>query len=121
MRGRKVKSFQMFLNGFAPLLIFLWIGLLANANPTISKESPQFDFARIEAMSNPTNAMEIANTGDSPLEIHRVRACCGATASITTNSIAPGAAATLTVSLKPMAKTGPFRKKVTLYRTGQTD
>ena len=72
-------------------------------------------------MSNPTNAMEIANVGDSSLEIHRVRACCGATASITTNSIAPGAAATLTVSLKPMAKPGPFRKKVALYRTGQTD
>ena len=28
---------------------------------------------------------------------------------------------TLTVALKPMAKPGPFRKKVTLYRTGQTD
>jgi len=81
----------------------------------VSKGAPQFDFARIEAMASPTNAMEIANTGDSPLEIHRVRACCGSTASITTNSIAPGAAATLAVSLKPMAKPGPFRKKVTLY------
>jgi len=91
------------------------VGFAVNAAPVISKCSLQFDFARIGAMSNSTNAMEIANTGDSPLEIHRVRACCGAAASISTNSIAPGAAATLTVALKPMAKPGPFRKKVTLY------
>lgn len=91
------------------------IGFAVNASPVISKESLQFEFARIGAMSNQTNAMEIANAGDTPLEIHRVRACCGAAASISTNSIAPGAAATLTVSLKPMAKPGPFRKKVTLY------
>ena len=100
---------------FAAALVFVCIGLAANAAPSLSKGSPRFDFARIEAMASPTNAMEIANTGDSPLEIHRVRACCGSSASITTNSIAPGAAATLTVALKPMAMPGPFRKKVTLY------
>ncbi len=87
----------------------------ANAIPVFSNAPSQFVFAQIRPMSNPTNAMEIANAGDSPLEIHRVRACCGSTASITTNSIAPDAAATLTVALKPMATPGLFRKKVTLY------
>lgn len=91
------------------------ICLESNAIQVLSNVPSQFDFTQIEAMASPTNAMEIVNTGDSPLEIHRVRACCGATANITTNSIAPGAAATLTVALKPMAKPGLFRKKVTLY------
>lgn len=85
------------------------------SSPTLTFSMRCFDFAYIASMSNQTNEMEISNTGDSPLEIHRVRACCGAAASISTNSIAPGAAATLTVALKPMAKPGPFRKKVTLY------
>ena len=97
------------------LVCFARIVLTTNAFPVLSKEPQNFDFAHIVAMSIQTNAMEISNTGDSPLEIHRVRACCGATASISTNSIVPGAAATLTVSLKPMAKPGLFRKKVTLY------
>ena len=115
MCGRKVWRFQMFAKGFLAVFSFICIGLVANAKPVISRASPYFDFARIEAMASPTNAMEIANTGDSSLEIHRVGACCGSTASISTNSIAPGAAATLTVSLGPIAKPGPFRKKVTLY------
>ncbi len=115
MCGRKVWRFQLFAKGFLAVFCFICIGLVANAKPVISKASLHFDFARIEAMASPTNAMEIANTGDPLLEIHRVRACCGSTASITTNNIAPGAAATLTVSLMPMPKAGTFRKKVTLY------
>ena len=91
------------------------IALDANAIPVLLNTPSQLDFSRIEPMSNPTNTLEIADIGDTPLEIHRVRACCGAAASISTNSIAPGESATLTVSLKPMAKAGPFRKKVTLY------
>ena len=91
------------------------IGFAVNASPVISKESLQFEFARIGAMSNQTNAMEIANAGDTPLEIHRVRACCGAKAEISATNIAPSESATLTVSLGKIAKPGPFRKKVTLY------
>ena len=92
----------------------MWICFAACASPVLSIDAPRFDFSRIEPISNPTNAMEIANTGDSPLEIHRVRACCGAKASVSTNSIAPGESATLTVSLGPMARPGPFRKKAFL-------
>lgn len=91
------------------------IGLASHATPVISNVPSQFDFARIEPMSNPTRAMEIANNGDTPLAIHRVRACCGAKAEISATNIAPGAAVTLTVSLGKIARPGPFRKKVTLY------
>lgn len=94
---------------------FIVISLTANAVPELLKASPQFNFSHIEPMSNSTNAMEIANIGDTPLEIHRVRACCGAKASVSATKIEPGESATLTVSLGPMAKPGPFRKKVTLY------
>ena len=91
------------------------IAMAVNANTNLAKGTLQFDFSRVEPMSKNVMEQIITNTGDALLEIHRVRACCGSTANITTNSIAPGAAATLTVALKPMAKPGPFRKKVTLY------
>lgn len=105
----------MSVKGLVVASCFVVIGLTANAVQEFLKASPQFDFTHIEPMSNSTNAMEIANIGDSPLEIHRVRACCGAKASVSATKIEPGAAATLAVSLKPMAKPGPFPKKVTLY------
>lgn len=108
-----MKARRLFLLAIA--IYGMWICFAASASPVLSIDAPRFDFSQIEPISNPMNTLKIANLGDTPLEIHRVRACCGATASISTNSIVPGAAATLTVSLKPMAKPGPFLKKVTLY------
>ena len=93
----------------------MWICFVASASPVLSIDAPRLDFSRIEAMANPTNAMEVVNTGDSPLVIHRVRACCGAKACVSATRVEPGESATLTVSLGHMAKPGPFRKKVTLY------
>ena len=74
----------------------------------------EFDFGLVEPLSKQTNRIELSNDGDSYLEIYRVRACCGATASISTNTIPPNGSATLAVTLGPMAKQGSFRKKVTL-------
>lgn len=61
----------MFGKGFAAVFVFISIGLVGNAKPVISKASPLFDFVQIEAMASPTNAMEIANAGDSPLSRRR--------------------------------------------------
>lgn len=80
----------------------------------ITQAARGFDFGVIEASQNRTGSLELRNTRDTTLEIYRVRACCGATASISTNSIPPNGSAALTVTLGPMAKPGPFRKKVTL-------
>ena len=97
-------------------LIFMIVMLgRAFASPRMSYSQEVVDVGRIESLSSATNSVAISNSGDLALEIHRVRACCGAKASVSTNSIAPGESATLTVSLGPMAKPGPFRKKVTLY------
>ncbi len=75
----------------------------------------QADFGRVDPLSTVTNSVAISNSNDIVLEIHRVRACCGAKAGVSATRIEPGESATLTISLGPMAKPGPFRKKVTLY------
>lgn len=102
----------------ATKIIFLAILLAMTSTvfslPRLSLADREFDFGRIEPLSKQIMEIELSNDGDSRLEIYRVRACCGATASISTNSIPPKGSATLTVTLGPMAKPGPFRKKVTL-------
>lgn len=92
----------------------LAINFHAEAASRISFVEQQIDLGLIAPLSEPTRDIEMRNNGDTPLAIHRVRACCGATASISTNSIPPNGSATLTVSLGPMARPGKFRKKVTL-------
>lgn len=102
----------------ATKIIFLAISLAMTSTvfslPRLSLADREFDFGRVEPLSKQTMVIELSNDGDSRLEIYRVRACCGATASISTDSIPPNSLATLTVSLGPMARPGKFRKKVTL-------
>ena len=76
------------------------ISLTAKAVPEFLKVSQRFDYGWIESMSNPANTLVIANSDDTPLEIHRVRACCGAKASVSTNSSVPGESATLSASAR---------------------
>ena len=108
----------------ATWIIFLAISLAMTSTvlalPRLSLAGREFDFGRIEPLSKQIMEIELSNDGDSRLEIYRVRACCGATASISTDSIPPNSSATLTVSLGPMARPGPFCKKVTLTTNDPT-
>lgn len=100
---------------FATLLFVLTIICHTEAIPRLSIADRHVDFGRIAPLSEQVRAVKVNSDGDTPIEIHRVRACCGAKASISINTIAPSESATLTVSLGKIAKPGPFRKKVTLY------
>ena len=117
------KSYNVIIGSIARLLMCRMTGLVftlimawrASASPQMSCPVRLVDYGLIEPLSIVTNAVAISNVGDTPLEIHRVRACCGAKAGVSATRIEPGESATLTVSLGPIAKPGPFRKKVTLY------
>ena len=96
-------------------LFVLGIIFHATAEPRLLFAQQQIDFGLIDPLTEQTRTIKIDNVGDTPLAIHRVRACCGAKAEISAANIASGESATLTVSLGKIAKSGLFRKKVTLY------
>lgn len=89
----------------------------AEAKPCLSLVESQINFGQISPLSEQTCAIEVNNDGDTPLAIHRIRACCGAKAEISATNIAPSESATLTVSLGKIAKSSflPYnRLKFTL-------
>lgn len=59
--------------------------------------------------------VRVGNAGDAPLRVSRVKACCGAKASLDEPEIPAGTSSVLRVGLNPGANPGPFRKAVTLY------
>ena len=106
--------------------IFVWLIMISvvcghvEATPRLSSSQVEIMCGKTTPLSEQKYTVGISNNGDTPLEIHRVRACCGAKASISINTIAPRESATLTVSLGKIAKSGPFRKQVTLYTNDPT-
>ena len=59
--------------------------------------------------------VRVGNAGNAPLRVSRVKACCGAKASLAGAEIPAGTSSVLRVELNPGANPGPFRKAVTLY------
>lgn len=64
------------------------IAIMSSASPVLLKETHQFDFVMVAPMPNPTMPRKIS--GNSSLEIYRVRACCGAMGLVTNNVYADG-------------------------------
>ena len=85
------------------------------AAPRIGIDVPAIEFGDVEANSKLVREVRIANSGDEQLSVSRVKACCGANASLAETTIASGTSSVLRVEFNPGAKPGPFRKTVTLY------
>ena len=105
----------MFLKFLLVLLLIVFYINNQFAAPRIGIDVPAIEFGDVEANSKLVREVRIANSGDEQLSVSRVKACCGANASLAETTIASGTSSVLRVEFNPGAKPGPFRKTVTLY------
>lgn len=84
----------------------------AQAGPKISCAESVHEFGRHDASKPVVHTFALRNEGDKRLEIGNVRACCGATASITSKKLAPGEEARVTVKLSLDRRHGPQNKVI---------
>ena len=80
------------------------------AQPSLSCDAPVYDFGIEEDAKTVAHIFELRNTGDAPLAVSDVRVCCGGSASFTTNMIAAGDVAPLTLSLSLKGRSGAMEK-----------
>ncbi len=86
----------------------------ATATPRLEVPAAGVALGEIVAGESASGTVTIRNAGDSPLGVSRVKACCGATAELSSLNLAPGASAVLTVTLKSQLP-GEISKSVHLY------
>jgi len=80
------------------------------AAPRIACRESVYDFGALEASRSVEHAFAIVNEGDAALEFGKVRACCGATASIAALSLPPGSSTACTVAFSLAGRRGPQNK-----------
>ena len=103
------------MNLFFSLLLLCFITLTSAASPVLALQPSSIDFGDVVAGSTAATNLAVANAGDAPLHVSRVRACCGATASLSSATIPPSGEATLTLSVRPLAPNGAFKKNVFVH------
>ena len=94
------------------LFIFLLRTAIGGNIPEIACKEPVYNFGRMNNTESIEHTFVISNQGDAPLRIGKVRACCGATAAIATNIIAPGTSAALKVNLSLNDRKGELIKSL---------
>ena len=76
------------------------------------------DFGEMGPVETAERTIVVSNACPVPVKIVRVRACCGAKASISSDELPPSASAELKVSVTTGARPGPFNKTVTVVSDG---
>lgn len=76
----------------------LTLDAIAGTGPRIHCKEPAYQFGDMSNTGVVEHVFLIENKGDAPLHVN-VRACCGATASLSANQIEPGTNATLAVTV----------------------
>lgn len=78
--------------------------------PRLVCDKPEFDFGIVDNNTSVEHVFVLKNEGDKPLDIKKVRACCGASAKLEKNIVAPGSNTTVKVKLSLRGRTGRQRK-----------
>jgi hypothetical protein len=97
------------------VVVFLLIGPACFAAPPASPprivcDTPVYDFGDRSNTGSVKHAFLICNSGGSPLQIGKIKACCGSTTKIDTMLIPPGSNTTLNVELRVRGRRGKQRK-----------
>ena len=82
----------------------------SHAAPRIACPSPVHEFGSMDNSRSVERDFEIRNEGDEALIIGRIRACCGATAKMSSKAIEPGTNATFRIKLSLRGRKGKQRK-----------
>ena len=84
------------------------------AGPKISSPAQVYSFGVTNQVQELPHTFTIKNSGESVLEITKVKACCGATAKMDVKSIKPGEEAKVDVTLINLPESGSVRKTISL-------
>lgn len=88
-------------------LLILAIAGCSGGTPQAAVSPADYDFGRIGPDNPVTTTFVVNNPGNGPLQIESVATSCGCTtAQISSQTIAPGASADLTVTFDPQAHAG---------------
>ena len=80
--------------------------------PKIVCHAPFYDFGAMENTGSVEHAFVIWNEGQAPLQIGQIRACCGASATISDKIIPPGTSATFRVVFSLAGRIGTQQKSL---------
>ncbi len=83
----------------------------AFAAPRLAVPPEGVAFGEIPAGEGASKSVELRNVSSAPVAVSQVKGCCGADAELSSMTIAPSSAATLSVALRPMLP-GEFSKHV---------
>ena len=97
------------------VLFAIAVSSVAIAVPRMALDVQSIDFGEVAANETLVREARIGNSGDAPLSVSRVKACCGAKAVLEDLLIQTGTSSLLRVELNPGALPGPFRKTITLF------
>ena len=64
------------------IILTLVVTLTTLAAPRLALDSPSVDFGEVAANAALVREVRVGNAGDAPLMVSRVKACCGAKASL---------------------------------------
>lgn len=96
---------------FIALLLLTWF--CVRAEPRVEVSPPGVALGEVTAGVEAKGSLELSNSGDSPLVVSDVMACCGASAELVPMTVPAGGRATLVVTLKPQLP-GEFSKSITI-------
>lgn len=104
------------VNLFSITLFFaITAGYPAVAAPQIQCDAPAFDFGELNNSETVNHSFIIKNTGDEPLQITNVKACCGAAAIAKDSTVQPGLTTEIRVKSSLRGRQGKQARTVTIY------
>ena len=92
-----------------------WVGawgVWAGGQPHLTCAERAYAFGEVANIQTVDHTFRLANTGDAPLTIQRMRVCCGATADLSAQTIPAGGTADVHVRLSLAGRTGPQKKSI---------
>ena len=100
--------------GFAVFAAAAFGAAAASGAPGLVFEPAECGFGELGPVETAERTVVVSNACPVPVRIVRVRACCGAKASVSSEELQPSATAELKVSVTTGVRPGPFRKTVTV-------
>ena len=91
------------------------------AQPRLTCAERAYTFGTVANIETVDHTFRLVNAGDAPLNIQRVRVCCGATADLSAQSIPAGGSADVRVHLSLAGRIGPQKKTIHVISDDPTE
>lgn len=118
---RRMGTYAALFLGAALALLLAEPPATAAGVPRVVCDDSVFDFGAITDTQTVSHTFTIRNAGSVPAAIHRVFACCGLDASLSSTNLPPGSNACLRVTLSPAGMRGTIEKPVDLITSDPRD